>query len=72
MYKYTAPPPLGQFARDVGYSSSTLLNVLQHCLYFSWGVLCPLICYTAEGVSRNNDHWIGCAVIRELHPVLAL
>ena len=56
MYKYPAPPPPprhGQFDRHVGYSSPTLRNFLRHCLYFSGGILCPLICYTAECVSAG-------------------
>ena len=55
MYKYPAPPPPrhGQFDRHVGYSPPTLQNFLQHCLYFSWGILCPLICYTADYVSAG-------------------
>ena len=55
MYKYSAPPPPrhGQFDRHVGYSPPTLGNFLQHCLYFSWGIMCPLICYTADCVSAG-------------------
>ena len=76
MCKYTAPPPRHwQFEGHVGYSPPTLRNFLPHCLYFSWGLLWQLICYTAEGVSRNDErsgHWTGCAVTPELQPVFAL
>ena len=32
---------------------ATLRNFLRHCLYFSWGIMCPLICYTADCVSAG-------------------
>ena len=56
MYKYPASPPPprhGLFDRHVGYYPRTLRNFLRHCLYFSWGILCPLICYTADCVSSE-------------------
>ena len=55
MYKYPAPPPPmhGQFDGHVGYPPPTLRNFLRHCLYFSWGIVCPLICYTADCVSAG-------------------
>ena len=55
MYKYPAPPPLshGHFDRHVGHSPPILRNFLQHCFYFIRGILCRLICYTADCVSAG-------------------
>ena len=75
MYKYTAPPSAprhGQFDQHVGHCPPTLRIFLRHCLYFTRGILCPSICYTAEGVSRNHEHWTGGVVTPGLHPLLAL
>ena len=38
------PPKHGQFDRHVGYSPPTVRNFLQHCLYITWGTVCPLTC----------------------------
>ena len=56
MYKYPAPPPtpsMGNLTDMWGTPPPTLRNFLQHCLYFSWGILCLLICYTADCVSAG-------------------
>ena len=57
MYKHTAPPPpllgMGSLGDMWGTPPPTSRNLLQHCLYFGWGILCSVICYTADCVSAG-------------------